>query len=397
MFVTCFFTVNASSYTVKKGSTMILKCTATPPSGGWITHAFFDLVDPNDAQYLGIQYNSSDCCATLYGLKAKSSIKVEVTYAYSYRGTYDNNIHVGHASYTDYITVSGPETSTSFKFREGTPINIPAGGTRIIHVDFYPEGSEPDDFQFGFLSGFGSPFCFDAKSVSGSYDIEISADNRVGKSAIFLGYINNDQNTVKNATLNIVSSDEAVTPKSMKLSDEQVSLVEGDKKKLNVLFDPEDAWAETEFSSSDEKVATVSESGLITAIGVGTATITAKALNLNATCVVTVKPKAKEFSVNSNINIASGYSYAIVPTTTPVDAYATYKLTSSNTNVVTVSGMLIKGIRQGSATITVSSPETGTKHDIQVNVTYPAQGEDVRDAAKRVQAVKNLFYMTIPK
>lgn len=49
-----------------------------------------------------------------------------------------------------------------------------------------------------------------------------------------------------------------------------------------------DVTAESTFSSSDEAVATVSASGLITLVATGTATVTANYVGLTATCDVTV-------------------------------------------------------------------------------------------------------------
>ena len=87
----------AGQYSVKTGETTNIYCKADAPSGGWITHAFYELVDPNDAQYLALYSHSSDLYATVTGISPKSSVKIQVTYAYSYRGSYDQKVHVGNA------------------------------------------------------------------------------------------------------------------------------------------------------------------------------------------------------------------------------------------------------------------------------------------------------------
>jgi len=102
---------HAGNYSVVEGSSFVLYCTATPPAG-YITHAFFELTDANDAEYIGFNYTTSDCFATVYGLKPKAQIKIKVTYSYTYTGSYDNRRHVGSGSYYDYITVKSNGTIT---------------------------------------------------------------------------------------------------------------------------------------------------------------------------------------------------------------------------------------------------------------------------------------------
>lgn len=85
------------------GETATLTCSAKAPAG-YIDHVFFNCVNRDDYNYLGIGYNSSDGKATLYGLCAKADIKVEVAYSYTYTGV-DNRRHVGTGSYIETVTV----------------------------------------------------------------------------------------------------------------------------------------------------------------------------------------------------------------------------------------------------------------------------------------------------
>ena len=52
---------------------------------------------------------------------------------------------------------------------------------------------------------------------------------------------------------------------------------------------PWDVTAEVTWSISDETVATVDDTGLVTGVGAGTATITAESFGVSATCIVRVK------------------------------------------------------------------------------------------------------------
>lgn len=75
---------------------------------------------------------------------------------------------------------------------------------------------------------------------------------------------------------------------NVRLSDAVVSLSEGDSLSLQVVFEPVGSRETITWTSSNEKVATVSSSGRIKAISRGFALIKAQADSLAATCEVTV-------------------------------------------------------------------------------------------------------------
>ena len=78
--------------------------------------------------------------------------------------------------------------------------------------------------------------------------------------------------------------------KSVTIAD-QLELVEGAQQRLALTVDPSDATYTAVWSSSDERIATVSNKGVVTANAVGEATITVsiKDTDLKATCRVIVK------------------------------------------------------------------------------------------------------------
>lgn len=127
---------------VKAGETATLRCTASAPAG-YITHAFFSFTDPGDAEYLGIGYTSSDCFATLYGLQASPKIiKLEVSYSYSYRGSYDNNMHVGSGKYYEYVQVTGAPNPTKVSISP-TDATVNIGETIAVQVNLSPPEQLP--------------------------------------------------------------------------------------------------------------------------------------------------------------------------------------------------------------------------------------------------------------
>ena len=83
-----------------------------------------------------------------------------------------------------------------------------------------------------------------------------------------------------------------VPVESISLSETELELIEGLSESLTVTFTPAEATKKAVFWSSDNtSVATVDQTGKVSAVSVGTATITAVADGLaKASCAVTVKP-----------------------------------------------------------------------------------------------------------
>ena len=119
------------------------------------------------------------------------------------------------------------------------------------------------------------------------------------------------------------------------------------------------------WSSSNTSVATVSENGLVTAIGAGTATITVTTEDgsKTATCTVTVTPPAAPIPVTgislnkSTATIYVGSTETLTVSYTPADANTGKAITwsSSNENVATVSNGVVTAVAVGSAVITATS------------------------------------------
>lgn len=81
---------------------------------------------------------------------------------------------------------------------------------------------------------------------------------------------------------------QAVEATAIALDKQTLELEQYRTEELNATLTPADATTIVEWTSSDEKVATVGSNGVVSAVGVGTATITATAGSVSATCDVTV-------------------------------------------------------------------------------------------------------------
>ena len=138
---------------------------------------------------------------------------------------------------------------------------------------------------------------------------------------------------------------------------------------------PAEADDTVTWSSSNEKIATVDENGVVTTHGVyGTVTITAAAADgsrRTGKCTLTVKsPLTEALTIRDSdgaecngkavfFPLISGSKYQYTAERTPADSASAVKWTSSNARVVTVSAaglVSVKGV--GSAVITAKSADT---------------------------------------
>ncbi|MBQ9988759.1 MAG: Ig-like domain-containing protein [Clostridia bacterium] len=134
------------------------------------------------------------------------------------------------------------------------------------------------------------------------------------------------------------------------------------------------------WTSSNENVATVDQSGVVTSVAPGKAVITAKATDnsgKSAKCTVTVslvKTKSIKVAKSATIEIGAGESlgktYKLQPVVTPqypLDMRLTYS--SSNENVATVDqNGLVTSVAPGKAVITVKAVDTGKTAKCTVTV-----------------------------
>ncbi len=127
------------------------------------------------------------------------------------------------------------------------------------------------------------------------------------------------------------------------------------------VFTPTNATTKTKtFTTSSTKIATITSSGVVKGIAAGTATITVKSYNNKiGTCKVTVTKlipvsgvSLSKTSVSIKLGASLQLTAKILPTTASIK---TVTWTSSNNTIATVVNGLIRGIKKGTATITVKT------------------------------------------
>ena len=143
----------------------------------------------------------------------------------------------------------------------------------------------------------------------------------------------------------------------VKLNKTTLTLAVGEEQPLTATVLPDNAENKTlTWISSNTKIATVSDAGLVKAVAVGSATITARAGGRSATCTVTVEPIAVESVTldKTELTLKPGKSEALTATVLPDDAEnKTVTWSSSDTKIASVNDAgLVTAVAPGSATIT---------------------------------------------
>ena len=157
---------------------------------------------------------------------------------------------------------------------------------------------------------------------------------------------------------------EPAVPTGVKLNQSSLTLGKGESYGLISTVLPANAKNKTcTWSTSNSSVATVSNTGKVTAKATGTAVITVKTVNgKTATCKVTVKPAPTSVKINPTaLTLGKGESYTISESTSK-GSYANganLKWTSTNTRVATVqkgkgNKAVIKAVGTGTANIKIT-------------------------------------------
>ena len=137
-----------------------------------------------------------------------------------------------------------------------------------------------------------------------------------------------------------------------------VNVSKGKTYTLKPTLDPITSQEKVTYSSSNTKVATVNIKGVITGKAAGTAKITVKSGSKKVTITVKVaKVKTKKLSgVPSSKTVKKGKTFTIKASVTPKnsDEKVTYKTSNKKIATVTSKGV-VKGIKKGTATVTVQS------------------------------------------
>ncbi len=166
--------------------------------------------------------------------------------------------------------------------------------------------------------------------------------------------------------------------RSLRLNTGNVSLLNGEGKQLEYTVDPSDTTSKITWESSNTSIVSVSSNGYVNGYNTGlkaqSAVVTAKTDNgLSASCTVTVKPvPATGLTLSDTaITIQNGRSVYLNYSIEPYNSTSQVSITSSNTDIVSVSGSYLYGYNEGtapvSATVTVRT-DNGIQRTCTVTV-----------------------------
>ena len=157
--------------------------------------------------------------------------------------------------------------------------------------------------------------------------------------------------------------DPVIAVTGVSLDQSSLTLDIGGTANLTATVSPSNAEDNTvNWSSSDSNVASVDQSGNVTALRTGTATITAAAGGKTATCSVTVSKKHVEVESveldKTEVTITEGENTTLTATVKPDDAtdpVVTWE--SNNPEVATVEDGVVTAVKEGTAVITAKAGE----------------------------------------
>ena len=181
---------------------------------------------------------------------------------------------------------------------------------------------------------------------------------------------------------------EEIKVKSVELDKTKITMIEGTTESLIATVEPSDATNKNiEWSTSDEEVATV-ENGVVTAVKEGTATITVTTEDGGkiASCEVTVQAKEPEVikveSVSLNktqIIMKIGETESLIETVKPSNATnKNIEWSTSDEEVATVENGVVTAVKEGTATITVTTEDGGKTASCKVIVDKEEIPEEIK-------------------
>ena len=193
-------------------------------------------------------------------------------------------------------------------------------------------------------------------SVKNDGTFKLTATKKTGSTTVTVYLASN-----KTASFKVTVQKAAVKTEKITTTTRKLTLVKGTSYKglaASVTVTPVTSKEKVTYASSNKKVATVNSKGVIQAKKSGTAKITVKSGKKKTVVTVTVTglKTMKLSGVPATKKISKGKSFKIKAKATPknTDEKIIYK--SSNKKIVTVTSKgVVKGLRKGTATITVQS------------------------------------------
>lgn len=157
------------------------------------------------------------------------------------------------------------------------------------------------------------------------------------------------------------TQEQEIPVESVSLSQPTAEMIIGETAQLHATVLPSNATEKTvQWTSSKQSVATVTSSGLVTAIAEGVSTITTSAGGKSASCLISVSTGivvVSSITLNkTSLELVEGESETLAATVNPHDASdKTVTWDSTNASVASVDNGKINAIKEGTTTITAKA------------------------------------------
>ncbi len=266
---------------------------------------------------------------------------------------------------TDVCTVNVGNYSLGLKNIDIT-INyslLPVGVTKQLYVAFMP--SNASNKSITWISSNPSVATVDS---SGIVRAVAAGTATITARAVDGGFTDK-------ATIEVVEREKVISETGISFSSSSYPVGVNGTITLSPIITPSNSsFTNVNFTTSNPNVATVDRNGVVKGIGAGTATITAttthKKLQATATINVSVIPSTGVNLTATKITLPLNETYTLNPVVQPSNASdktVTYK--SKSTKIATVSETgIIKAVKVGKTTITITPKGGGTATSVTVNV-----------------------------
>lgn len=248
---------------------------------------------------------------------------------------------------------------------ESKAITLENGQSATLKVTVQPEDASDKTVTFS---------SSDDKIATVSADGVVKA---VGEGTATVTVTTKDGSKTATSEITVVPASVAVTGITVDDDSKEVTLEVGETAVIEVTVAPEDATNKTvEWTSSDETVASVDATGIVTALKPGETTITAKTVSggKTATAKITVKDGISVTGITLNkptLEIPAGETYTFEPEFFPSNATNRgVSWSSNNESVATIAADgTLTAVSMGKATITATTEDGGKKAICYVTVT----------------------------
>ena len=333
---------------------------------GYVDHAWWNCNSP----YLTIEKSSEVGAIVHINHYFTGSIELECTYSYSYY--YNNRMHVIQGTDKYYISCKASKANLNTTGQE-----LKVGKTLKLTYSLSNTGYSSQANPVWTSSN------TDVATVSSSGVVKAISP---GTALITLDPI------VGPVILCNITVINGVEPTSISISPEFLEIEQGQTKQFSFTLFPADSYSKILWSSSDPKIASISETGFLTAKNGGQAVITASSDNgLSTNAKVTVIPLPDNLILRQPQPLYKGYSIPIVPEFYPSNSISRIvSWTSSNNQVAEINQYgKVKAKGTGITTILAKS-SNGLVGSCQITVVEAPPELDYRNIKNKLRTILDM-------